>query len=381
MGDLIDLKSTILQAAADILGVTRDDLEETRRRKGTGRASNPLDCGLRNTPTEDNADVRPTSGKQNAGLRLRALQYHGNYPSPTSRAIPPPGCRGVGGLGGDFPPAFGASICYEGVDSAFRGGAKPAPTFGLSEPFLSQFEETPEPPLSPSTSKAFVPHLQFTKQPSNTGFWSSASDFPSAQDVAGLPTPSNACGDYSLATEAPLDLSTCGLDSQFPGDGAFQLAIPQNLGPTSHMGLSPGSRPLNSVLQLDFVNPAQTTLFGSTATPASFSEAQSHSDWSSLLRDPSATNKSATLTSFSDDRVTKPSASQSRLSSDRIFQLEPLSRKRKRRRYEEAERNETHMTRKLGGCMQCRSRRKRVSHHNPPPLPSFTTLFSIQLDM
>lgn len=36
-------------------------------------------------------------------------------------------------------------------------------------------------------------------------------------------------------------------------------------------------------------------------------------------------------------------------------------RKRKRRKYDEQERSETHITRMIGGCIACRSRRKRVS--------------------
>lgn len=41
-------------------------------------------------------------------------------------------------------------------------------------------------------------------------------------------------------------------------------------------------------------------------------------------------------------------------------------RKRRRRRYDEHERSETRITRTIGGCIACRSRRKRVSP--PPPL-------------
>ena len=207
------------------------DLLETHGRKRTRHASNQVNSGARNTSTEQNLDANtPTSGMQITGMS-RALQHHGNSPPSTPRAILQPGFCGASEPGETLPSALSASICYEGLDSPLRE-SKPNPPLGLFDSFSRQAGQTPESPPFPSTSKALV--SQTTRQPSFTGLWSGVSDFPHTHDATNLPALSNARGDDLLATGTPFDFPTCGLGPQYAGNSAFQLAIPQDIGLTSH---------------------------------------------------------------------------------------------------------------------------------------------------
>lgn len=350
METIID-KLRTLQAAAEILGVSVKDLVDTHgQRAGVSIGSGDEDTRRRAVSTQQDGQAKTQSDLVPNIRSAPTIQYPTLSTLPAQESGPSTTYSGSGALlANDWIPASGFSLIGSSGAHPRLNGAKP----DLASAPLEYLPGGISPSLSPPALTKQTTHL-----PVKTDLWFDAPGISIYGNGFGFPTLLGNHNDQTRETNTVEGTSLSGfMSDQISDEHLFPHENVMGLSSISFPGLYPAVQESCDSQQ---TGAGESSLLSIPAFPATPWPDANNPGISKAGQEAPTLRSSSPLKEYAESGTGWLRPLKSVPAPVGTTGLVQTRRKRKRRRYGEQERSETHLTRTIGGCIACRSRRKRV---------------------